>query len=239
MTFRNSGMTTLRQYTNEARVQALADNTDLAVRIDQLNLAEELVDLYCADRINPSINAPFYDDESFVTANFTNNTVVLTSTDSLETNYLKYTNLKIIESSDTTEEGLLFPVLNSNNLTLTIDGSSLNGAKTVLVQQLGKFPRVGDTEKTDSKVFKFIPNEVSQASTYQALYIIEHPEIFENSDVINEYESESIGRGGQYSYSKGNIDLLEYQSKSDYYTNRFLSPRAKALLAKFSIQTLM
>jgi hypothetical protein len=232
-------MTTLRQYTNEARVQSLAHDNTLIVNEAQLNLAEELVDLYCADKIRPSINAPFYDDESILTATFNGNTVTLTSTDQLETNYLKYTNLRIIESANASEEGLEFPVLNSNNTTLTIDNSTLTGSKTVILYQLGKFPRFGDTENTDTNVYKTIPEAVRQASTFQALYIVNNPSLFDNSQELSEYQSESIGRGGQYSYSKGNIDLLQYHARSDYYTNRFLCPQAKQLLAKFSIQNLI
>jgi hypothetical protein len=231
--------TTLRQYTNEARAKSLSGNNDLTITIQQLNLADEIVDLYCADKIRPSINAPFYDDESVLTATFNNNIVTLTSTDNLKTNYLKYTNLRIIESATNSEEGLEFPVLNSNGLVLKIDNSSLTGSKTVILYQLGKFPRFGDTESTDNNVYKTIPELVRQASTYQAWYIAEHPELFDNSTELSEYQSESIGRGGQYSYSKGNIDLLQYQSKSDYYTNVFLSPIAKQLLAKFKIQSLI
>lgn len=232
-------MTTLRQYTNQTRVQSLADDNTLSVSFGQLNLAEELVDLFCYDKIRPSINAPFYDDESILTANFNNNTVTLTSTDQLEANYLKYTNLRIIESSDTGEEGLEFPVLSSNNITLTIDNSELSGNKTVILYQLGKFPRLGDTESTDTNVYKTIPEAIRQAATFQALYIVKHPELFDNTQELNEYQSESIGRGGQYSYSKGSVDLLEYRARSDYYTNRFLCSQAKQLLAKYSIQGLI
>jgi hypothetical protein len=232
-------MTTLRQYTNQTRVRSLSGDNTLVVTDAQLNLAEEIVDLYCADKIRPSVNAPFYDDESILTATFEGNTVTLTSTDSLETNYLKYTNIKILESATSSEEGNIYPVLNSNGLVLTIDNSSLIGSKTILLFQLAKFPRFGDTENTDTNVYKNIPEAVRQASTYQAWYIVEHPELFDNSLELTEYQSESIGRGGQYSYSKGNIDLLQYQAKSDYYTNRFLAPQAKQLLAKFSIQNLI
>jgi hypothetical protein len=230
--------TTLRQYTNQERVRSLANDNTLTPTIQQLNLAEELVDLYCADKIRPSTNAPFYDDESILTATFANNNVTLTSTDQLETNYLKFTNLRILEGASG-EEGLEFPVLNSNNLTLTIDNSTLTGSKTVLIYQLGKFPRFGDTETADNNIYKTIPQAVRQASTYQVWYILEHPELFDNSVELEEYQSESIGRGGQYSYSKGNVDLLQYQAKSDYYSNRFLCHQAKQLLAKYHIQNLM
>jgi hypothetical protein len=232
-------MTTLRQYTNQDRVRSLANNNTLTVTEQQLNLAEELVDLFCGDKIRPSVNAPFYDDESILEANFNNNTVNLTSTDNLPTNYLKYTNLRIIESGDTTEESLEFPILKNTNLTLTVDNSTLTGNKTVLLYQLGKFPRFGDTESTEDVIYKTIPEAIRQASTYQAWYIVEHPELFDNSQILNEYESESIGRGGQYSYNKANIDLLQYQSRSTYYTNTFLCPQAKQLLAKYSIQNLI
>lgn len=234
--------TSNRQYTNQNRVRSLSGNNTLSITTAQLDIAEEIVDLYCGDYSYPSVKAPFYEETSILTASFSSNVVTLASTENLETNYLKYTNIQIIESTDNTEEGYIYPVLSSTGLTLTIDNAdTLTGSKTIKLFQLGKFPRVGDCELDDdnNKYFKWVPQEVSQAATYQAWYIIENPELFDNSEDYNNFMSESIGANGQYSYSIGSSDYLKFVAQADYYTTKYLSPTAKQLLSKYSRQALI
>jgi hypothetical protein len=227
--------TSLRQYTNQARVQSVSNDPDLAVTDYAINLAEEMIDAYCADYIRPSTSARFYDTDSYVDALFTGNTVTLTSQDSLETNYLKYC---VVE---TYEDGNIYPILNSHNLTLTLDNAdSETGTKQVKIYQLSKFPRVGDTViKDNTEVLKTIPQAIRQASSYQAWFIINRPDLFENSTEISLYNSESIGRGGQYSYTGGSPEQMQFLLQKDTVLSRLLSPEAKILLQKYKIQNLM
>jgi hypothetical protein len=234
--------TSLRQYTNLARVQSLAGDDSLFATPQQINLAEEMVDAYCAEYIRPSTSARFYDTESFVEAIFDGNNVTILATDeSLETNYLKYCVLEIVESATPEEESRLFPIVNSHNFNLVIDnGSELTGQKTVKIYQLSKFPRLGDTVMDyDAKVMKTIPQDIRQAATYQAWFIINRPDLFDNSEEISIYNSESISRGGAHSYTGGSPAQMEYLMQKNTLLGRMISAEAKILLQKYSIQNLM
>ena len=235
-------MASLRQYTNQARVRVLADDATLVVTDEILNKAEELIDLYCADFILPSLKAPFYSTESFLQATFTagSSNVVLTSPETLETNYLKYNTVQILESTTETEVGLIFPVLNSANLTIKIDTDTLTtGTKTINLFQLGKFPRVCDTELAQNIYYKIIPPEVGQAATYQAWYITKHPELFDGSEVTGLLQSESIGKSGAYSYTNASGKDLASTVSTTVLFERLLVPQVKQLLAKYKVQTLI
>jgi hypothetical protein len=227
--------TSLRQYTNEARVRSVSDTPYLVVSDYAINLAEEMVDAYCADYIRPSTSAPFYDVESFLSGTFNENTLTINSTDTLETNYLKYC---VVEVEDT---GNIYPVINSNNAVLTLDNASSEaGVKDIKIFQLGKFPRLGDTAIDDNTIVrKTIPQAIRQASSYQAWFIINRPDLFTNSNEISLYNSESIGRGGQYSYTGGSPAQMQFLLQKDTVLSRLLSSEAKILLQKYKIQNLM
>lgn len=227
--------TSLRQYTNPARVKSVANDESLVVTDYIINLAEEMVDAYCADYIRPSTSAPFYDVDSFLPAVFTGNSVVIQSTDTLETNYLKYC---VVEIEDT---GTIYPILNSNNLTLTLDNAeNESGLKDVKIYQLSKFPRLGDTVIEDNTIVrKTIPQAIRQAASYQAWFIVNRPDLFDNSTEISLYNSESIGRGGQYSYTGGSAEQMQFLLQKETVLGRLLSPEAKILLQKYKIQGLM
>jgi len=229
-----------RQYTNETRVRELANENTLLVPETILCQAEELIDLYCADFILPSLKAPFYNVESILEANFTTESdiVNLSSTEDLETNYLKYCNIQILESDTESEVGQIFPVINSANLTIKISTDSLTaGTKTIKLFQMGKFPRVCDVELSNNYYYKVIPVNVSQACTYQAMFMVQQPELFDGSESVGLLASESISANGAYSYSTGNGDNV--RALSNAMLERMIAPQAKQLLVKYKVQTLL
>lgn len=225
----------LRQYTNQARVRSIANDEVLVVNDHTINLAEELVDSYCAEYIRPSTSAPFYDLESYVQAVFNNNTVTITSTDTLETNYLQYCVIEIMDTGD------IYPVINSNNLVLTIaNADGITGTYDIRIFQLGKFPRFGDVAIEDNSIVrKVIPQAVRQAASYQAWFIVNRPDLFTNSFDTGFFSSESIGRGGQYSYTNGSPEQMQFLLQKEVMLNRLMSPEAKIMLQKYKIQNLM
>lgn len=233
-------MASLRQYTNQAIIRSLADDDTLTFTDAELNLAEELIDTYCAEYIQPSLKAPFYNVESYLDATFSGNTVTVTSTDTLEANYLKFCNIEIVDSANADEVGTQYAVVSSNNLILTLDSSvSLTGSKKIRLYQLGKFPRVADCDQSDTEFFKRVPPAIRQAASYQAWFIKERPDLFENNHEIDLYNSESIGRGGQHSYTGGSPSQMAFLLNAATVLDRMMSPHAKTLLQKYKIQGLM
>lgn len=227
----------LRQYTNIENVRNVGNDQNLQVEAWDIDLAEELIDTYCATYIRPSLRAPFYDTESILTATFnsTNGTFVLNGNESLETNYLKYTNVEVLSGVDG-EEGLVLPVKNSTNLTISVGNYAelSNGIKTIRLFQLGKFPRIGDCEvNASNEYYKIIPIKVRQAAAYQTLFILQNPALFDNS-ASGEFKSESIGTRGQYSYVREDKANLS----PNVQLEQMISPQAKKLLLEYRIQQL-
>lgn len=222
-----------RQYITTTEINRITGVTVTASTAD-INLAEEIIDQNVATHVHPSYLAkfyynPYYGDQG----TFTDTTLTLDTTETIETDYFKYTVIEV-EGFD------LIPVTSSSSKVLSFDTvTGLAGTHDFTIYQLGKFPRFGECEfigSSSDKVRKRIPFDIKQAVAYQVQFIVENPNLFNGTHSVDDLKSEAIGAMGNHSYTKG--DVKGQNGNADVQLAKITDPRAYALLSKYKPQLL-
>ena len=155
------------------------------------NLAEFLVDNYVGVKSYAQINGRANQANLiFESADFTISATTVTLTDkTYSKNAFKFCVIQVLEGVD---EGLLVPVLSSDDNILTIATNNLLNFTTFKIYQIGNFPRTMDITGD----YRTIPNEIKQATQLLFNYLVENESVVTGLNLKSESQSTS-----SYSYT--------------------------------------
>lgn len=211
--------TSRRNYLTIAELEQFADITvlDTAEALDQISMAEELIDAYVGPQQSFLQEAIYGKAQSGTTTSFVLDSV---HQNNYNTDYLVGC---IVEFIGGTGAGQRVRIT-ANNATGTVTTETMtapNSTSAYKIYQLGKFPRYGDSwynsNETPPKYYKAIIEAVKRATAAQVEYVIQMGGSFFGSDDSNK-ASETIG---DYSYTN-----IEGSGTVD----RLIAPKAKSLL---------
>ena len=217
-----------RQYCTIAELENYADIdvTDDNEAYDQISQAEAIVDAYVG-RISKHIRDEFVGKAT----GGTTTTLIDTSDDShiyndFGDNYFTFCELQIIGG---TNAGQSRPITGYDKSAgqVTVDyafSSAIDSTSVYRIHQIGKFPRNCDydslTENGEVTYYKWIPEEIKQATLAQVAYIVELGPSFLNSDA-----SDKISEGiGDYNYQKKVVEAI-------------IAPKARNILRRYLLRT--
>lgn len=213
-----------RQYATIAELNQYADInvTDSDEALDQITQAENIIDSYIGN-VTKHITNEFFGQATAGTST----TLIDTSNDSsiyndFDDDYFTYCELQIVGGTNVGESRLITAYDKSAGQ-ITVDeafSNAIDDTSVYRIYQLGKFPRYQDTKKiqagSEYKYFKWIPEDIRQATLAQVAYIVELGPTFLNSDA-----SDKISEGiGDYNYSKKQV-------------NAIIAPKARKILRKY------
>jgi len=207
---------TKRGYITQAEVQEYCDIaiTDSDEAIQRMELAEDIIDKYVGFQ-----NSYQRYDVTGIATGGTTTSLIDTSGDSLLSSNVdgRYTRCMLQVLSGTNEgEERLITSHDTSTSTITVHKaftSAIDSTSVYRIYQLAKFPRAKDVKVIDNVIYKFIPEQVKQATLAQVEYMIEMGDDFFNSGSDKDTE---------------NIDNYSYDIP--LHINRVVAPKAREYL---------
>jgi hypothetical protein len=187
----------------------VTDYVDTNSTIDELVLRRAEIDI-------DNAVALFYQrrNRKFVYYEYDLDDVTLTTTTATSSQlntangYYDRTVLEIMSGADAGKRIFVKTHVN-DTLTFWNTQTGLSGTETCRLIQIGKFPRLADSDIANNTYYKIIPEFIKEAVAYQYKFRLDNPSIFTNPNPVSGYRVEQDRYSEQFDTSSKNERTIQ------------------------------